>query len=322
MVAIDIITDVKQGEQYWRRFWPKRQIFDLWPVRACFHHQFKQAPYFIVAHDRGIFQGMLALSRIDESKCYGHFPGELWQGRTWLEQNRIIASVPYVAEALLDHIPGPEDIRYLSQPIVPMEGSWIHDDETGYMFYPAHYGYSVDTFMGCFSGKRRKNLRRELDCLRAQGVEYRYNRLSDIDLLFNLNLENFGEQSYFRDPRFLNAFENLAIWLHANDLLRLTTVIIGGQVAAVDMGAVFNSIYTIMAGAVHPEFPGIAKLINLHHIELSCRWKVSETDFLCGDFNWKERFHLSPRLLYNIRHRNSISQGNEAVEHQRVACAA
>jgi CelD/BcsL family acetyltransferase involved in cellulose biosynthesis len=68
----------------------------------------------------------------------------------------------------------------------------------------------------------------------------------------------------------------------------------------VDMGAVWNSTYTVLAGGTHPDFPGVAKLINLHHMEWACHQELGEVDFLCGEFNWKQRFHLMPRPLYKI----------------------
>ena len=76
---------------------------------------------------------------------------------------------------------------------------------------------------------------------------------ADVDQMFRLNLENFKEYSYFSDDRFLRAFENLASWLRdQGDLLRVTTVLIGGEVAAVDIGAVWNATYTVLAGGTHP----------------------------------------------------------------------
>jgi hypothetical protein len=43
-------------------------------------------------------------------------------------------------------------------------------DEVGYVFQPAEYGYCFELNMRCFSGKRRKNYRRELGTLEAQGT--------------------------------------------------------------------------------------------------------------------------------------------------------
>ena len=116
-----------------------------------------------------------------------------------------------------------------------------------------------------------------------------------------MNQEAYKDFSYFNDARFLGAFEALAAWLYDNGHLRVTTVHIGGSIAAVDMGALWGSSYTVLAGGTSPEFPGVAKLMNFHHLEYACRTRLETVDFLCGDFGWKQRFHLTPRPLYEIR---------------------
>jgi len=313
--------DLDRAEKLWQRHWPTECLFDLWPVRACFQSQFNHSPYFLVASDNGTFRGMLALSWIDEEQRFGHFPGELWQGKTWLEQNRVLAGDPRVIKALIDHVPAAFNIRYLSPVTLPPSESSLTVDEIGYLFHPPQFGYSYQEYLQCFSGKSRKKIRRELERLGERKVSYRYDQLADIDTMFRLNLENFKDQSYFADPRFLNSFELLFGWLHANHMLRVTTVVIGGRVAAVDVGAIWNSRYVVLAGGTHGDFQGVAKLINLHHIERSCRERLSEIDFLCGDFNWKARFHLSPRPLYQMSNRPVITSRPYQPCQRRAICA-
>ncbi|MBN2311673.1 MAG: GNAT family N-acetyltransferase, partial [Candidatus Hydrogenedentes bacterium] len=152
-----------------------------------------------------------------------------------------------------------------------------------------------------FSGKSRKKLRRELDALENLGLAFRYDCLADAERVFEMNLAAFGADSYFHDARFLDGFAALIRWLHDEGLLRVTCVLLGGRIAAVDVGAVWRRTYTLVAGGTCPDFPGVAKLINFHHLERSCQERYEVVDFLCGDFGWKERFHLTPRPLYQLR---------------------
>lgn len=322
MLNIDVYKDLEDARRIWQRHWPQECLFDLWPVRNCFQSQFNYSPYFIVARENRKFCGMLALSWIDEQQCFGHFPGEVWHGKTWLEQNKILASEPAVFNALVHHIPAMAKIRYLTDdPRLASDPSAVVD-EIGYLFYPQQFDYSFETYMQCFSGKSRKKMRSELNRLTAGGVSYRYDCFDDVAHLFRMNLENFKGESYFDDARFLRAFESLVAWLHANNMLRVTTVLIGGRIAAVDVGALWNQTYTVLAGGTHPDFPGVAKLINFHHIEWACRQRLKEVDFLCGEFNWKHRFHLSARPLYRIANLPVAAVGwQEAVDGLRVACA-
>jgi len=300
MLKVEVCNDLEKAKGLWQRYWPQNCLFDLWPVRACFQDQYNNAPHFLVASQGRQVCGMLALSWIEEAQCYGHFPGELWQGKTWLEQNKIVAANPVATRSLVDHIPAGTRLRYLSLDDRIEISPWASLDETGYLFFPRQFSNSFEIYWGAFSGKSRKKIRCEIERLKASGVEFRYNRPADIDWMLRLNMERYHHLSYFDDARFLHAFEKLASWLQANNLLRVTTVLIGGRVAAVDMGAVWNNTYTVLAGGTHADFPGVAKLINLHHLEWACTQQMTVVDFLCGEFNWKHRFHLTPRRLYKI----------------------
>jgi CelD/BcsL family acetyltransferase involved in cellulose biosynthesis len=151
------------------------------------------------------------------------------------------------------------------------------------------------------SRKFRANYGRETSRLEASGISFRHNHIADAEHLFRMNIDAFGENSYFFDPRFLNSFEHLIQLLLDNGMLRITTVLIGSKIAAVDIGAVRNRHYTVLAGGTSQEFMGVAKLINIHHMEWACAQRLESVDFLCGDFGWKERFHLSRRPLYQIK---------------------
>ncbi len=301
MVKVEICNDLEKAKRLWHHHWPQDCFFDLWPVRASFQNQYHHTPYFLVAYRGHRFCGMLALSWIDEEQYFGHFPGELWQGKTWLEQNKIVAADQEAAHALLDHLPAGARIRYLCASDSLATGVLESVDEIGYLFFPPQYGYSFDAYWNAFARKSRKKIRNEMERLTAAGVTLRTNQLADIDWLFRQNLECFEDQSYFADIRFLKSFSNLAAWLRASNMLRVTTVLIGGRIAAVDMGAVWRGTYTVLAGATHPDFPGVAKWINLHHLKWACGQRINTVDFLCGEFNWKHRFHLAPRQLYQIR---------------------
>lgn len=322
MLRIEIVQDPEEVKRLWQRFWPQKSLFDLWPVRSCFQAHFKREPHVLVASRKARFQGMLALSWIREEGYFGHFPGEVWQGKTWLEQNRIVVAGPDAFKELMDCCPCPTAVRYLEA------GSYlqgptnpeIEPDETGYLFYPGQYGYSFQEYLRCFSSKSRRKMRHEMDLLSARGLTFRYDHLADLDTMFRLNMDGYGAYSYFSDPRFLGSFERLAAWLHANGLLRVTTVLIGDRVAAVDMGAVWEKSYTVLAGGTSRDFPGVAKIINFHHMEWACAERISVVDFLCGEFNWKDRFHLTPRPLYRIRREAPVPEYGRGAREHRVSC--
>jgi hypothetical protein len=300
LAKVRVCEDIEECGYIWDNHWPKTCLFDLWSVRNCFQQNFNNPPYFLVAEKNKKIQGLLALSWIDETHSFGHFPGEIWQRKTWLEQNKILACNSNVFNELMGHIPASSNIRYLTRETLRLSGEDLMLDEIGYLFFPGRFEYSFENYMNQFPGKSRKKLNRELDRLQSHGLAFRHDDLRDISMLFRMNQEAFGEGSYFRDSRFLNSFEQLAVSLKNSGMLRVTTALLGGKIAAVDMGAIYGSTYTVLAGATNPDFPGIAKLINFHHLEWACKNRFSSVDFLCGDFGWKERFRLTPRPLFTI----------------------
>lgn len=306
MWKIRVCRDHAQCRELWEQYRPQECLFDLWGVRLCFARHYEHVAEFHIACFNGSVVGMLPLSWIEETGRYGFFPGELWQGKTWLEQNKIVSIHPEAVRVLLENIARPAHLRYLS-PAYPLPAAFCGGeslnrtvDETGYLFFPAGYDYAFDKFMPVFSPRSRKKLKRELNLLENRSLACRFGHYPDLTRLFDLNLRAFGEKSYFYDSRFLQSFETLAGWLQERGMLHITTVLIGGEIAAVDIGAVWNSTYTVLAGGTNPDFPGVAKIINFQHLKWACNQKMTLVDFLCGDFGWKSRFHLSPRPLYVI----------------------
>ncbi|MFH1155376.1 MAG: GNAT family N-acetyltransferase [Pseudomonadota bacterium] len=321
MAGLRISEDMDECRYFWENLWPRECLFDLWEVRRCFAEAFNRPHRFHVAEKDGKPMGMLALSWIEEENRFGYFPGETWHGKTWLEQNKFIATSPRVAEELLQSIAGEAQLRYLTHNVRFMTGRGVAQDEVGYLFLPGQYDYCFETYMQSFSGKTRKKLNTELSRLEARGVVFHHDRYSDVDFVFAMNRSVFGSHSYFDDPRFLGAFERLVPWLQDQGLLRVTTVEIGGSLAAVDIGALWKNEYTLLAGATHPDFPGVAKLINFYHMKHACAQRFDAVDFLCGDFNWKERFHLTPRPLYKLEIQGDALSREDFMQTSRVACA-
>jgi hypothetical protein len=292
-------TDLDECRDIWEREIPKEQISDLWEVRDCFQRHYNHRPNFLITEDKNGVGGFFPLSWNEETKTYMYFPGETWEGKTWLEQNHLSFSDSATLTALLEHIPGKYYLRYL-QPTEAMTSTPQTIDEIGYYFLPPMYDFDINNYYLAFSGKSRKRLIREIETFESRDFEYVYNNEADFETMVSMNLQRYGDMSYFSDPRFLNSFRDLYHLLIERKYIRLVTIRIDGKAAAVDMGCVYNGSYTLLAGGTNPEFPGIAKFINLHHMKWACENNIEKVDFLCGDFNWKTLFHLTPQPLYLI----------------------
>ncbi|NOX40203.1 MAG: GNAT family N-acetyltransferase [Alphaproteobacteria bacterium] len=298
-MKLHVCEDLEEGRQLWKDLWPDKDVFDCWQVRHSFQQAFGRSPHFIVAEALGRPVGLLALSWIEEEGYYGCFPGETWQGKTWLEQNRIPAMSRTIRQGLWEAAPENTELRYLHDEMTASLPG-VTMDEVGYIFYPQRFKYDYNAYWGQFSGKSRRQIRRETEKFEAMGCRYHVNEWDDIGWMFEMNLATFKQRSYFHDSRFLNGFDAMLSFLAEQGMLRVTTIRIKGHRAAVDVGAVYRNHYTVLAGATDPEFLGIAKAINLFHLKWGCSRRFEQIDFLCGDFGWKARFHLQPRPLYQV----------------------
>lgn len=316
-----IHSDPERCRRIWEKNWPIKEVFDLWQVRFCFHEAYLNPLQFHTIEQNGKIIGFLPLSWNDESQKFVFFPGETWKGKTWLEQNRIIASDSGVLEKLLEIVPGPMHLRYLSWGPFLGDVPQKEEDEIGYHFYPGMYDFSFENYWLGFSGKSRKKIRTEMKKLENQKLMFRFNTSKDLEHMFAMNQKAFAGDSYFSDPRFYNAFDRLASLLSGMGMLRIITILVGDKIAAVDMGGIFNNTYTLFAGGTNSEFPGVAKIINLHHMEWACKQRFKAVDFLCGDFNWKKRFHLSPRPLYEIEIDKPLSRLDWSTYEKEALCA-
>ena len=300
MGSIRTVDDLDECRLLWQRLMPQELVSDLWDVRACFQERYGHRPHFIVAESEGDICGFLPLSWNEETGQYNYFPGETWEGKTWLEQNRILAQSPEVLDAMLASLDKPHHLRYLRG-----EGRWLatagnYVDEVGYLFLPDAYGYDADRYLEAFSHKTAKKLRKELAAWEQRDVQWRLDVQEDFEILCDMNRSRFGRLSYFHDERFLESFRALSRFLGERGWLRMVTIIVDGEPAAVDMGSLYNGMLTMLAGGTSERFPGVAKLMNMHHISHACQQRLDSVDFLCGDFNWKVLFHLTPVPLYKL----------------------
>jgi hypothetical protein len=118
-----------------------------------------------------------------------------------------------------------------------------------------------------------------------------------------MNLKRFGETSYFHDSRFAESFGDVMHLLDRKGWLRMVSLQIGAETAAIDLSALFNGAYVVMLGGTHLHFPGIAKAMNMQHIEFACQTR-SRGGLSLRRFLLEKLWQLDPNLCINMSPRN------------------
>lgn len=304
------VTDPIECRTLWNALIPSRKVTDLWDFRHCFQSHYPSEPCFLLLEDRKGIVGMAPLSYSRELEMFVFFPGETWQGRTWLERTPLFLRERRYLKELLFSCPEGTYLRYMEFPQA-YPGLDIVIDETGYVLYPPAIHFDRDLFTKRFSSKKYKGILKTIQCITGENYILHVNRIEDFDLLLNMNLRRFEEYSYLADSRFRESFRDVMHYLHHRGLLRMVSLEIGGEIRAVDLGAIYKGVYTVFLGGTDPEIPGVAKVMNMHHIAYACSERMQKVDFLCGEFHWKKLWHLDPEPLYKYVSPDQVCEEGE-----------
>ncbi|MBN1847653.1 MAG: GNAT family N-acetyltransferase [Deltaproteobacteria bacterium] len=291
------ITDLEACRNIWTRLVSVKNISDLWDFRFCFQKHYHCDPYFIVLEDHHGIAAMVPLSYVNHLDMYVFFPGETWNQKTWIERTPIYLRKPHFLHEALDACPERTYLRYMEMDRDP----YIVDlgiDEIGYVFYPSQVDYDLQGFSKRFHNKKYKEIMKVIRSFADAGSVFHYNRLDDFNILVDMSLQRYGSHSYLDDGRFREGFRELIFFLHQKGWLRMVSLEIMGKTVAVDVGATYMGTYTVFLGGTDPDYMGVAKVMNMHHLEWACREKMNKVDFLCGDFHWKKLWHLDQEPLY------------------------
>ncbi|MGE5840097.1 MAG: GNAT family N-acetyltransferase [Deltaproteobacteria bacterium] len=297
MIRKKVVNNPEACRALWDKFTVRRNVTDVWEFRECFQKHFKNPLHFILLEDEQGVVGFLPLSYLEDAGKYVLFPGETWNGKTWLERTQLYMRSPEILGDLLDAAPDRTHLRYLEcgeTALIP----YLELDEIGYLFHPPEIGFDMKNYFQRFVWKKLKAIKKEIETMIAPGCSWHTNRLTDYDIMVNISLSTFGKSSYFYDSRFTEDFREVLRFLSRNGWLRMVSLEVGGKTVAVDMAAVYRGTYVVLLGGTDPEFRGVAKAMNMQHLEFSCEQRLSKVDFLCGDFHWKKLWHLDPQPLY------------------------
>lgn len=304
------MTDIKN---IWENFAPQSSVFDLWDVRKCFWDAYHYEPYFLTLTKESEILACLPLWFNADPKDNEPSDAQkyVWFGSNWPEDNKFFVKNPEFIPLIL--MAAPKSLELACIKILP-EYDFLLDfpgfgkEEENKYYLDLNNIHSLDDYLKKLKKKKRYNLRRDRKRISSLNPKIIINESQDIEKLFDLSIKRFreifpdepSEHSAFEDERRKNVFRSLQKNAGKYDA-RLITTLINGRVEAVEFGLVYNkTYYALNSGADISNYSGIGVFSNLLVLEDALKLGCKKIDFLEGDNNWKNSWHLDNISQYQF----------------------
>jgi len=288
-LGMKVVSDIDSCFRLWRKFSPKKTLFDTWEFRFAFYKAYRYKPYFLLLKNQSKELAFLPLWYEDEKKKY------FWFGSDWQEEVRFFSMDPNYVPFLLLFAPSPLLLNAISQDSVRSLNGKIEfeEDESKYVLNLGGFR-SHEDFLMTLKKKTRLDLRRNRRRIERQNPKIIINNFSDFEHLVRLSKERFelkNEKTDWEDPRKVEAFRQVIELAGKSYEIRTISVLIGNRIAGVDLIALFNKCYyTLICGYNVTDFSGIGHFFNLFEIDDAIRLGMKKIDFLQDSYEWKNNF--------------------------------
>jgi hypothetical protein len=294
LLTSEIIHDIDNCRNVWEEFSPKQSLFDTWEFRYAFYLGYKHTPHFILLKHRDAHLGLLPLWYEENKQKY------FWFGSYWQEDNKFLVKDPSYIPTLLELAPTPyvlNAIEWASVMDLKNQGaaSTPDLDEPKYIVDLSRMT-SINDFLARFKSKKRYNINYDRKRIEALNPKIIIDRFSDFDSLVNICKVRFAsknELTDWEDAARIDTFRHV-LRLGQNNIsysVKMLSVVIGGEVASVDLIAIFNKCYYPLKCAYNTErFPGIGNYVNIIEIEDAINMGMKKIDFLEEEYGWKDKW--------------------------------
>lgn len=290
MLRFDVETDIGECERLWRIFSPNEYLFDDWDYRASFYDPTHHSLYFIVGKDKEKIVGILPLWKARDASYYEWFGGE------FPERNRFMIKDKRSIPDFINQLPDDVWLPYLEKGELAYLPS--HTEETRFFLELKKYGNSLDGYLATFSGKHRKNLRRDLAALTSLDYSVIHNSIQDVQRIIELNANRFEKKSFFSEQDFTNGFQGIIEIARKRSELEMLSIHIDGKAEAVEAAILHKDTYTVLLGGNNLQIANIGKLLTIEHIKNAIAKKAAVVDFLVDDCGWKKMWNMNEEPLY------------------------
>ena len=295
MIEIKLIQDLNKAKELWNHFSKNETLYDLWDVRYCFY-QNKPCPlYFYVAYDGEEAVALLPLEYNSKGN-YLEFLAE-----SFIEGNHPFFKIGY--EYLLPDL-FKINFPYAVQ-IFDLDGedkftSALPLEDYVYYFDISNIKSFDDYLLRAFpNGRKRYNFKRLFTILEKEhSLNIIENNFNDLESLMELNVKNFGTESYLNTKAERQAFFDL---LKLPLDWRMMTLEVDGEKLAYSLSVIYNKVYYyLIVGSDISEVKDVFKYLTKANMELALKSGAQIFDCSLGDCNWKQYWHLNKKPQYKF----------------------
>jgi len=319
-LTLKVFSSPPEIQEIWQQWTRDSSVFDLWNVRKSFWGGYHFDPYFwTIIKQKGTREeviGVLPLwfnanKRLPTDTADCDSQKYVWFGSNWPEDNIFFVKDAELIPLLLTAAPKPLElacIKPLSDYNFLLEFPGFANEEEKKYFLDLSKISTLDDYLAILKKKKRYNLRRDRKRILSLNPQIIINQSSHLEELFNLSIKRFREifpdepddQSAFEDFRRKNVFRNLL--KNATDYqARLISTIVNGKIESVEFGLVYKkTYYALNSGADISRYSGIGVFSNLLVLEDALSLGCNKIDFLEGDNNWKDSWHLQHIYQYQF----------------------
>ncbi len=298
-----IITDHTEAKDIWNQLSAHKAIDDEWEFRNAFIKPLSYTPHFITGLVNGEAAGLLPLQRNTGEGLmppYHASKGSFLEffGGDDTDDNGVLVKPGYE-----EHIP--EFLEKVRENVIlaplknPYEELGLKSQEYTHKYFidlqglTSHEDFIDKTWIGESRGKFKRGLRK---LYKDHVIEMEYGNKNDLDVMAELNVRRFKNESSFRFPYRTEIFKELSD-IYTPEII---SVIVDGKKEAVSFGLYYKNTYLAMNIGVNPEINNLGKHLIMHQIDRAIAKGLTMYDAGKGDSGWKEIYKLDKQPQYQL----------------------
>lgn len=303
-LSLKVISDPSQAKTLWELFSPHQALDDEWDFRYVFIKDFNFPLHFIVGYDGEKPIGLLALQR---NTLKGLGPALLGMNEPFLEffggvdtdNNKVLVLPGYeeVISQFLEHVKEKAVLSDLRDPYERGDQKAINHNNR-YELDLVKIKSFEEYLQANFDGKNRQRLINRLNKIQKNyQLEVKDGKGEDLELLFKLSIERFGEKSSFNRQDRQILYKDIFTSLEHDFFV----VSVNGVPKAASLALLHKKTYTSLNIGYDYDTRDLGKFVIATQMKRAWSKGYELYDAGKGDNGWKEQFRLTKIPLYQLR---------------------